>query len=149
MDDSWYQLVGVPGLMRAARGSYAAVIRADLAEAGFDDMPRNGAFMLALLIHTGEISRLTNGLGVRKKAEGDLIDMMVMRGYVERTISGDGTVQIMPTDRGRAAEHLTSETSGRIDAMLERELGPGGFAAFQHGLRILARKRSDGWTDAD
>ena len=38
-EDSWHAAVGVPGLMRAARGSYASVIGAVLAEAGFDDLP--------------------------------------------------------------------------------------------------------------
>ncbi len=36
-----------PTLMRAARGAYAGSIRAQLHEAGLDDLPRNGAFILS------------------------------------------------------------------------------------------------------
>ena len=36
-----------PTLMRAARGAYAQSIRAQLHAIGVDDLPRNGAFILA------------------------------------------------------------------------------------------------------
>ena len=36
-----------PTLMRAARGAYAQSIRAHLHAIGVDDLPRNGAFVLA------------------------------------------------------------------------------------------------------
>jgi DNA-binding MarR family transcriptional regulator len=150
-ENSWYRAVGIPGLMRAARGSYAAVIREDLAVAGFDDMPRNGVFALALLLHEGGISHLTEGLGVRRKAEGDLIDQMVMRGYLERKVDADNEGQLLlaPTERGRAAVEVAGAAGGRVDTMLEQQLGAGGFDAFQHGLLALARLRSEGWTDSD
>jgi DNA-binding MarR family transcriptional regulator len=150
-ENSWYSAVGIPGLMRAARGSYAAVIREDMAVAGFDDMPRNGVFALALLLYDGGISHLAEGLGVRRKAEGDLIDQMVMRGYLERTVSADneGHAQLAPTERGRAAVEVAGAASGRVDAMLEQQLGAGGFEAFQQGLLALAKLRSEGWTDSD
>jgi DNA-binding MarR family transcriptional regulator len=150
-ENSWYRAVGIPGLMRAARGSYAAVIRDDLAVAGFDDMPRNGVFALALLLYEGGIGRLTEGLGVRRKAEGDLIDQMVMRGYLERTVTADneGHLVLAPTERGRAAVEVAGAAGGRVDAMLEQQLGADGFEAFQQGLVVLAKLRAEGWTDSD
>jgi DNA-binding MarR family transcriptional regulator len=39
--------LATPTLMRLARGAYAQAIRAELQEIGVDDLPRNGAFMLA------------------------------------------------------------------------------------------------------
>jgi hypothetical protein len=91
--DSWYQSVGVPGLMRAARGWYARVIGAAMAEAGFDDTPRNGTFALALLVHDDDLDHLTGDLGVRKQVLPELIDTMIMRGYLERdTGPRDGAV---------------------------------------------------------
>jgi DNA-binding MarR family transcriptional regulator len=145
-EDSWYQSVGVPGLMRAARGWYAAAIGATLAEAGFDDMPRHGGFTLALLIHTGDLTHLTAELGVRGRALGDLIDTMVMRGYLERAVDPEdaGRMVLRPTERGRAAERITSETSSRIDARLMERLGADGFASFREGLLALAELRAHG-----
>ncbi len=151
-DNSWYRsVVGTPGLMRAARGSYAAVVREELAAAGFDDIPRNGAFVLALLLRDGGLSHLTKGLGVRTKAEGDLIDQMVMRGYLERTVTGeDGAgVLLSPTERGLSADRVAGQATSRVDAMLEAELGASGFEAFQQGLMALAKLRAEGWTDSD
>jgi DNA-binding MarR family transcriptional regulator len=150
-ENSWYRSVGTPGLMRAARGSYAAVVREDLAAAGFDDMPRNGVFALTLLLREGGMSQLTDGLGVRKKAEGELIDQMVMRGYVERTVTGQEGEHVLlaPTERGMAAERIAGQASSRVDAMLEDQLGADGFEAFREGLLALAKLRSEGWTDSD
>ncbi|HXW44224.1 MAG TPA: MarR family winged helix-turn-helix transcriptional regulator, partial [Streptosporangiaceae bacterium] len=134
-DDSWRWSVGIPGLMRAARGCYASAIQACLAEAGFDDLPRNGGFALALLIHVGDLSHLTGDLGVSRRVLGDLIDSMVMRGYLERGAppAGGGLAPVVPTVRGRAAEQIMAEASARIDALLQERLGADGFEAFQDG----------------
>jgi DNA-binding MarR family transcriptional regulator len=141
-DDSWYQSVGVPGLMRAARGWYARVIGAAMAEAGFDDMPRSGTFVLALLIHAESLDHLTADLGVRKQALPELIYTMIMRGYLERAAAPptDGHI-VRPTERGRAAERVISETSARVDAMLRERLGADGFDSFCTGLLALAERR--------
>ena len=39
--------LATPTLMRLARGAYAQAIRAELDQIGVDDLPRNGAFILA------------------------------------------------------------------------------------------------------
>jgi DNA-binding MarR family transcriptional regulator len=150
-ENSWYRLVGIPGLMRAARGSYAAVIREDLAAAGFDDIPRNAVFALALLMDEGGLTHLTHGLGVRERAANDLLDTMVMRGYLERTVTADGGGHMLltPTERGRAAVEVAGQAGVKVDAMLQQELGADGFEAFQQGLLALARLRTEGWTDSD
>jgi hypothetical protein len=100
---------------------------------------------------------------------------MVMRGYLERTVSADneGHARLAPTERGRAAVEVAGAASGRVDAMLEQQLGAGGFEAFQQGLLALAgavvpglrsevratregaayqrpgKAGSEGWTDSD
>lgn len=144
-EDSWYAAVGIPGLMRAARGSYASVITAVLAEAGFDDLPRNGVFSLALLIHTGDLTHLSDGLGVRKQAMGDLIDTMVMRGYISRSApAGDaGHPVLTATARGEAAEEIAAEVTAKVNARVREQLGEDGFAAFRQGLLLLAEMRAE------
>ena len=47
MDDAGARELATPTLMRAARGVYARSIRAELQTIGIDDLPRNGAFILA------------------------------------------------------------------------------------------------------
>ena len=47
-----------PTLMRAARGAYARSIRAQLHAIGIDDLPRNGAFILAGIDTTGGPDRI-------------------------------------------------------------------------------------------
>ena len=47
MDDPDRLNYATPTLMRAARGAYAQSIRAHLHAIGVDDLPRNGAFILA------------------------------------------------------------------------------------------------------
>jgi hypothetical protein len=126
-EDSWHAAVGVPGLMRAARGSYASVIGAVLAEAGFDDLPRS------------------DGLGVRKQAVGDLIDTMVMRRYLSRaTPAGDaGHAVLRATARGEAAEEIAAEVTAKVNARVREQLGEDGFAAFRQGLVLFAEMRAE------
>jgi hypothetical protein len=42
----------LPVLLRAARRAYGSAIRADLDEAGCDDVPRNGIFVIAAIART-------------------------------------------------------------------------------------------------
>jgi DNA-binding MarR family transcriptional regulator len=136
----WYQSVGVPGLMRAARGAYISVIRAALVEAEFEDLPRNGAFVLAWLVHAGSLRDISRWLGISKQAVSQLIDTMVMRGYLDRAVdpADRRRMVITPTERGKAAESVVAEAADRIDAELEDRLGPDGLAALRTGLVALA-----------
>jgi DNA-binding MarR family transcriptional regulator len=146
MDEgSWHQSAGVPGLMRAARGWYGRVIAASMAEAGFDDMPRNGALALAVLVGGGGLDHLSADLGVRKQLLPDLIDTMVRRGYLERVADAQdsGRVVVRPTERGRAADRIGSEAAARVDGRLRERLGADGFESFCDGLRALAELRAE------
>lgn len=61
--------VVIPALLRAARGSYAQAIRVRLAEAGFDDLPRHGGFVLGGMANFGGSAvDMIRGLGVSKQA---------------------------------------------------------------------------------
>ena len=55
--------VVIPALLRAARGSYAQAIRTHLEEAGFDDLPRNGGFVLGgMANHGGSAADMIRGI---------------------------------------------------------------------------------------
>lgn len=69
--------VGIPPLLRAARGSYGHAIRAELEAVGYDDLPRNGAYVLGGIVnHGGSAGDLVRQLGVSKQAASQLIDTL-------------------------------------------------------------------------
>ncbi len=133
--------MGIPGLLRAARGSYGHVVRAAFAEAGFDDIPRNGAYVLART-HDGSapLADLTRELGISKQAVSQLIDIMVMRGYMQRTVDPEDRRRMLVTltPRGDDAARVSWEAASSVDAELASRLSPEGVAALRVGLIALA-----------
>jgi DNA-binding MarR family transcriptional regulator len=90
----------IPTLMRSARGVYARSIRAQLKAIGVDDIPKNGAFVLAGIDESGgPRNDLHSELGVTKQAVSQVLDILVVRGYLERRPDAD--------DRRRIALDLT------------------------------------------
>jgi DNA-binding MarR family transcriptional regulator len=87
--------------MRAARNTYAVAVREPLAKSGFDDLPRDGVYTISAIAVGGNISsaELSGLLGVSKQAVSQLLDSLVLRGYVERSID--------PVDRRRMCVALT------------------------------------------
>jgi DNA-binding MarR family transcriptional regulator len=98
-----------PTLMRSARGAYAQSIRAQLHAIGIDDLPRNGAFILAGIDPAGGPRQdLPAELGVTKQAVSLVIDVLVNRGYLERHSD--------PGDRRRVVLELTARGQDVVDA---------------------------------
>ena len=63
-------------------------MRKALEEAGFDDVPKNGLYVIGgLALGAGDVplGQLVKELGVSKQAAGQLVDTLVLRGYLERT----------------------------------------------------------------
>src|SRR5580658_6564523 len=84
--ESRYDQLGIPGLLRMARKAYGGSVTAAFAEGGFDDVPRNGAYVLARVYEDSScFGRLIRELGISKQATSQLVDTMTMRGYLERT----------------------------------------------------------------
>jgi DNA-binding MarR family transcriptional regulator len=133
--------VAIPALLRAARGSYARAINANLTAAGFHDLPRNGAFVVgAMGNHGGSAVDVIGGLGVTKQAASQLIDTLVLRGYLNRDINPDDRrrMTIGLTDRGRAAAAAVSSGIESIDTELARMISPTQLAGLRAGLFALA-----------
>ena len=136
--------VAIPALLRAARGSYGHAIRAHLAAAGFDDLPRNGAYVLGGIVnHSGSASRLVRELGVSKQAASQLIDTLVVRGYLQREADPDDRrrVTIDPTERGRAAAAAVRAGVQEIEAQLAAAISPTQLAGMRAGLTALCTIR--------
>jgi DNA-binding MarR family transcriptional regulator len=154
--DAMYQQLGVPGLLRLARRAYGNAVRAALADSGFDDMPRNGAYLLAR-VYDGRyaVADLTRGLGISKQAVSQLVDTMVTRGYIERKPHADDRrrMQLTLTPRGDAAATVSWQAATRTDDELERRLSADGVAALRYGLIALCEmgdeEPSEPETEAD
>jgi DNA-binding MarR family transcriptional regulator len=141
----------LPHLMRAARGSYAQAISADLAKAGYDDLPRNGAAVLSrMAFEGGSAVELIKDLGVTKQAASQLIDTLVLRGYLTREINPEDRRRMVValTDRGRDAATAVGAAAESVDHQLEVMLTAAEIAALRKGLAALGEIKERMRTDA-
>lgn len=125
-DRDWFDEVPFPALLRAARRAYGAAIRAALADAGCDDMPRNGSYVIGAIARTGaSLSQIIKGLGVSKQAAGQLVDTLVTRGYLDRSPDPDDRrrLTVTLTERGHAAATVIRSVIERVDADLAGRVG--------------------------
>ena len=140
----WFDDVAFPALLRAARATYRAAIQEALAEAGCDDMPRNGAFVIGGIARTGApLSDIVRDLGVSKQAAGQLVDTLVARGYLERSVAPEDRrrLTITLTERGRAAAAVIRSAVDRVDAELLARVGADHVARTRATLAALVTSR--------
>src|SRR5262249_38425454 len=134
----------IPALLRAARGAYGHAIHKALAEGGFDDVPANGAFLLGGMANHGVTAGdLIRQLGVSKQAASQLIDTLVLRGYLERDVNPDARrrVDIELTGRGVAAGKAIGAGRQAVDDELETMISPTELKALRAGLVALIEIR--------
>jgi DNA-binding MarR family transcriptional regulator len=120
-EPDWTDDIPMPGLLLAARATYGTVIRRALSDAGFNDVPRNGGYVLAAIAQPeAALQEIIARLGASKQTAGQLVDALAARGYVERNVdAGDrrrATVRL--TQRGQAAVAVIRAAVGRVDVML-------------------------------
>ena len=87
-DAPWYEQFVIPALLRHARTTYGHAMRAALAEAGYDDIPANGLYIIGALA-LGELTRRSRPdrrAWDHKTGAGQLVDTLVMRGYLSRSV---------------------------------------------------------------
>jgi DNA-binding MarR family transcriptional regulator len=146
-EESPLDSMGIAGLLRAARKAYGNAVRDAFADGGFDDIPRNGAYVLARTHDDASpLPNLTRELGISKQAVSQLIDTMVMRGYLKRheDPADRRRMLITLTGRGQAAARVSWVAASEVDAELADRLTPAGVEALRTGLRALAEM---GWQD--
>jgi len=134
--------VVLPALMRGARGSYARAIAARLAAAGFDDLPRNGGFVLGGMANFGgSAGDMIRGLGVSKQAASQLIDTLVLRGYLTREVNQEDRRRMVIdlTERGSAAAAAVRAGVRQVDRELAQMISPEQLAGLRAGLEALTR----------
>lgn len=138
----WYDTVAVPALLRWARSTYGEAMHRALAEADCDDVPANGMYVIgALAMGTGvsPLSTLVLALKASKQAVGQLVDTLVLRGYLKREADEEDrrrfTVKL--TERGWHAAAVQREARERIDAELVKRVGADTVAAARKTLGAL------------
>ncbi len=127
-------------LLRAGRRAYAAAIRSELIARGMEDLPRNGPFVIQAIARSGApLSEIANDLSVSKQAASKLIDLLVNRGFIERTVDAVDRrrITLTLTRRGKKAVSAVETATSRVDATLAEALSPQDLAGFRSGLSVL------------
>jgi DNA-binding MarR family transcriptional regulator len=119
----WFEEASMPALLRHARVTYGSAMRRALEKAGFDDVPKNGLYVIGgLAWGNGEIplGQLIKEMRVSKQAAGQLVDSLVLRGYLARTVDPEDRrkLTVNLTERGRAAASTQAAVREEIDAEL-------------------------------
>lgn len=138
----WYEVVSIPALLRHARHTYGTAMREALDGAGYDDIPKNGLYVIGgLALGAGDVplSVLIRDLRISKQAAGQLVDALVERGYLERMQHPDDRRRqvLALTARGRDAAQVQSAAIARIDARLAERAGITGPAKLRKLLAAL------------
>src|SRR5580704_10435988 len=124
----WYEEIALPALLRHARATYGVAMRQALAESGYDDIPGNGLYViggLALGVPDIPLGQLIKELRISKQAAGQLVDALVTRGYLERSIDKEDRrkLTVTLTERGKAAAEVQRGAREKVDAELLASVG--------------------------
>jgi DNA-binding MarR family transcriptional regulator len=119
----WYEVIVLPALLRHARGTYGRAMRRALEEAGYEDIPKNGMYVIGGMAMGADglpLGQLVKELGVSKQAAGQLVDMLVLRGYIDRAADPNDRrkLTVTLTERGRAAAAIQKGVVKKIDGDL-------------------------------
>jgi DNA-binding MarR family transcriptional regulator len=146
--------IPLPALLRHARTTYGSAMRRALEEAGYDDIPKNGLYVIGgLAIGVGDVplASLIRDLRLSKQAAGQLVDTLVNRGYLARNVDEQDRRRLIVTltDRGRAAAATQAAARERVDAELLAKVGPQCIAHTRVALAALAEMAGRGETPTD
>jgi DNA-binding MarR family transcriptional regulator len=142
--------VPLPALLRHARTAYGLAMRKALEAAGYDDIPKNGLYVMGgLAFGSGDIplASLIRDLRVSKQAAGQMVDTLVDRGYLARNIDAQDRrrLNVTLTERGRAAAATQTQARERVDAQLLAKVGPKCIEQARMALAALAEMA--GWEE--
>jgi DNA-binding MarR family transcriptional regulator len=144
MSDGEIRIHEVPlaALLRRGRTAFGLAMRRALEEAGYDDLPRDGLYLIgAIARETVPLSQVIDELRVSKQVAGQLVDTLVLRGYLNREVDSDDRrrLTITLTRRGRGAAAVQRKAAEKIEAELLRKLGPDHLARTRETLALLGQ----------
>lgn len=142
----WFEEIVIPALLRHARATYGSAMRRALVKAGYDDIPKNGLYVIGgLALGAGGVplGQLVKELGVSKQGAGQLVDMLVLRGYLDRTVDDEDRRKLTVglTARGRAAAAVQAEAREKIDTELIARAGANDVRRMRKTLAVLIKLR--------
>lgn len=138
----WYEEVALPVLLRHGRTAYGSAMRRALDEAGYDDIPGNGLYViggLALGVPDIPLGQLIKELRISKQAAGQLVDALVTRGYLERAVDKEDRrkLTVTLTERGKAAAATQAAAREKVDAELLAGVGQDDVLRTRRTLAVL------------
>ena len=141
-DEPWFEEIAMPALLRHARLTYGKAMRRALDKAGYDDIPKNGLYViggLALGDDAVPLSELIKALGVSKQSAGQLVDVLVLRGYLQRAVDEEDRrkLSVTLTERGRAAAVVQAAARKKIDETLLARVGEENVRRMRRALAVL------------
>jgi DNA-binding MarR family transcriptional regulator len=139
-----FQDLVMPVLLREARDAYTSAIRRGLTDAGYDDMPRAGARVIGRIARAGvTVQDVGNTYGVSRQAASQLVDSLVLSGYVAR--EADPTdrrrMNVTLTERGAAAAEEIRRAIEEVDAALQDLVQADDMQSARRVLGVLAAIR--------
>lgn len=140
-DGNGFDRIALPALLRAARTTYGSAMRAALAEVDCSDVPRNGSFVLGAIARNGSpLADIIKTMGISKQAAGQLVDTLVVRGYLDRAPdpADRRRMTVALTERGALAAATGRAAAERVDAALGARVGPEAVAHTRATLAALA-----------
>ena len=148
-DGNWWEELTLPVLLAEGRMTYGRAIRNGYAKAGFDDIPKLGPRLLGGILRNGgtvgSAGNVGRDFGISKQAASKLIDILVIRGYVERGIDPEDRrkLTLELTDRGRAAAEVGWEATDRVDRELEAAVGADAIRQMRATVGALVELRGE------
>lgn len=139
-DYEWAQELLMPALLRHARVTYGRAMRKALAEAGYDDLPANGLYIIgALQLDLVGFKQIISELHISKQAAGQLVDTLVTRGYLSRSVDPDDRrrMNIALTERGADAAKVQAAARNKVDEALIDAVGEQDVRAARRTLGAL------------
>ena len=129
----------MPALLRHARTAYASAMRSALDAAGYEDIPKNGLYLIGGLAREKNgrpLGELIGDLRISKQAAGQLVDALVTRGYLQRDVDPDDRrrLTITLTGRGRSAAKVLGAARAAIDSEL---IARAGLKEVERAQRVL------------
>ena len=139
----WFEEIVLPALLRRARATYGGAMRRALEQAGYEDVPKNGLYVIGGLGLGADgipLGQLVKELGVSKQAAGQLVDTLVLRGYLERSVDPQDRrrLTVALSERGQAAAAVQAEAREKIDAALLACVGSEDLLRTRRTLAVLA-----------
>jgi DNA-binding MarR family transcriptional regulator len=143
--------VPIPALLRHARGAFSVSVRTELLDGGFEDLPANGPYVLGGMANQQlDASQVIRELGVSKQAASQLVDTLVVRGYLTREAdpSDRRKMNLQLTDRGRAAATAVRAGVEAVETALTERLSQEELRGLRRGLvELIAIKEESEETE--